>query len=423
MNSLESRVVTQIRLRRIGYALLVSLILGAVFLYATDRRGESSITRGDFPAFWSLAVIANSSEPSKLYDLSTQIRIQNEAWPSLEGTVLPAAYPPYLAFMLRPMALCGAETARLLWAVCSVVLYLAGVRNIARLYPRLVPNVSDSITVMSLFAPLVLGVLGGQFLAVMIFLFSIVLSDDMKRGPQSDARLGCAVGLLFLKPYYGCAFMMSLLVSRRWRAVGVALIVVSILCWMGYCVLGGRWWSDWYNFATWFSRINFEGNWHHMPNIHAGLLWLSRTLALPSLTLIGWAVIAGLIVILSHPFFLPLIQRAWREGYSQNLYILTVVIIVMGMSQANFYDLGLVAAGGMVLFRPDRTLDWSMLVGVWLTALMGAVYRAEIGPPYFFVAGFILSVYIGVRLGPSAVSGPVALSATGESLGRSDSAI
>lgn len=398
MNNLRRRFIAPDRLRRVGRALLFSLVLAAVCLYVTDRNGTSAIVRGDFPAFWSLAVIADSPEPSKLYDLATQTQIQNEAWPSLKGAVLPAAYPPYLAFMVRPLALCSADTARLIWALCSVALYLVGVRNIARLQPQLAPHVSDCLVTISLFAPVALGILGGQFLAVMIFLVSVVLSSDMKHGLRSDIALGCAVGFLFLKPYYGCAFMASLLVSRRWRAVGMAGVVMCSLWLMGELLLGARWLQDWYQFAVWFSRVNFDGNWYHMPNIHAGLRALGGMLGFPNVHMIGVIAIGAFLLLSSPAFLVPMIRKAWRERKSRDLYIVTVMMIVMGMSQANFYDLGLVVSVAALLFRPARAIDWAFVAMVWLVALLGAVYRVAAGPPYFFVSGLLLSVYIIMRL-------------------------
>jgi len=86
------------RLDRALIAASVGLVIALVVALFAEKSPSAAINRGDFPAFYTLARIASSSEPHRLYDLKLQTDVQNEVWPTFEGGVLPAAYPAYVAF-------------------------------------------------------------------------------------------------------------------------------------------------------------------------------------------------------------------------------------------------------------------------------------------------------------------------------------
>ena len=79
--------------------------LAAVFLLALrDSSTQSSVRKGDFPIFYSGAVIAKEGRSECLYDFQCNTLIQNAAWPSLRGNVHPFVYPAFVAVLLAPLA-------------------------------------------------------------------------------------------------------------------------------------------------------------------------------------------------------------------------------------------------------------------------------------------------------------------------------
>jgi hypothetical protein len=155
--------------RRALAALLISGAVAVVVMGALDTRQTTAVRRGDFPAFWSLAVIASGDQANRLYDTELQREIQNKAWPSLNGEVLPAAYPPYLAYVLQPVASLDPSTARWLWTVASVLLMYVGVIILVSLNRRITWKPWMVFVLLMMFSPILRGVIGGQFLPISTF--------------------------------------------------------------------------------------------------------------------------------------------------------------------------------------------------------------------------------------------------------------
>jgi hypothetical protein len=383
--------------RRALAALLVSFALTVLAMGMLDNRQTTAVMRGDFPAFWSLAVIASGDSPTRLYDTELQREIQNQAWPSLNGEVLPAAYPPYLAYILRPIAALDHTTARWAWTGLSVLLMYASVAILVSLNRRITWRPWMVFVPLMMFSPILRGVIGGQFLPVSLFILAACFSLIRRGGVVADLVLGITIGTWLCKPYYALCALLTPLVSRRWLAL-IAFAGVALLWWgVGAEVLGAEWLSKWSSYAAWFAGMNLETNAHQMPNLWAQVYRFYReVLGLKPEQIAGvntpWfsycvvycAVLALFYFILGSKALKALLLNP--RGYSDLIIAISLTATIVFIPQVNFYDLGVPACVALYLFRPDSKSDW-VFWGISVTLSQLAVH-----PPFGAPVHFILAV-------------------------------
>lgn len=384
-------------------ALATLLVLGAVgvgYLVVYDSEETSAVRRGDFPAFWSIAVISSGAEPHRLYDLELQRQVQNDTWPSLKGSVLPAAYPPQVALVLRPLAQVDHRIARLAWTVCSVVAVIAAYyllisRNRAILWaPWMV------FSLLCVFSPMLRGILGGQVLSLMLLLFALTVVLERGNSRWADLSLGLVLGVWLCKPHYALCALAVPVMQRRWLTVLSFSFVAAVSWWVARGVVGPDWFSAWAAFAQMFAAINIETNAHQMPNLWAQIYRLSGPSERSGAT--WWAVIpsvyglclGGVYALLGSRSVRVLVSTPHQNGDLLLLLILSLSVVLM--PQVNFYDLGLMACIVVVLFRPEHREDW-WFIGVCLLLSQGGV-SPPFGVPIHFLIALSALVYVSLRV-------------------------
>lgn len=379
------------------------LVLGtlmAVWLAVKDVAETTGVRRGDFPAFWTLAVIAAGDEPNRLYDIELQRKVQNSTWPALAGGVLPAAYPPYVAYVLQPMARLDHRVARQLWttlslmASCISVLLLVRVNSL-RLWP-----VWMVWALLFLFSPTLRGVVGGQLMSVVVLLVALCTTFIRRQSCIGDLLLGAALGALLCKPYYALAALVIPILQRRWLAV--ASFVVIALGWAGCAaaVLGRKWLVEWGAFAASFAKINLETNAHQMPNLWAQLYRLYG--GTKNFGISGWVLTVGAYVLLALGVYLLIGATAVRsllgnlQRHGDTLLYLIISLVIVSMPQVNFYDLGVVACAAVALFNSERLFDRFVVTGCILLS------QFAVAPPFGLPVHFIIALiglgYVCVRV-------------------------
>lgn len=386
---------------RRGLLLFITLwLLALIKLAVTDSNEVSSIRRGDFPAFWSMAVIAKSSEPKRLYDLELQRKIQNQAWPSLNNTLLPAAYPAHVAFVLKPLATLDHRVARWIWTAASISAALLGVTLLVRSNPHISWAPWMIFTLLCIFSPMSRGILGGQVLPFMVLLLAMVTRLTHRRTIWSDIVMGVALGVWLIKPYYGLCALVVPLIQRRWITL-VAFMLVAALSWqLAAAVAGEGWFTQWTVFTRSFAAINLETNAHQMPNLWAQLYrisggskgygvqwWLTVVSAYGALAL-------GVVMLLGRGTVGVLINQANR--YGDLLIYLILSLIVVAMPQVNFYDLGIIACAVVALFRPQGSADRLFVAACVLASQVSS--DPPLGLPVHFLLGICGLVYVCVRI-------------------------
>jgi len=397
--------------RRSLAAFLVLGAFGAWYLAQHDSEETSALRRGDFPAFWSMAVIASGPEPHRLYDLELQRQVQNEAWPSLKGAVLPAAYPPQVAFVLRPLAQVDHQTARLIWTGCNLVAVIVACVLLVRRNGTILWAPWMVFSLLCIFSPVLRGILGGQVLSFVMLLFALTAALERRNSWRADLFLGLVLGVWLCKPYYALCALAVPVMQRRWVVLLSFSVVAAVSWWAARRVMGPGWFSAWAAFAQTFAAINMETNAHQMPNLWAQVYRLSG--ASERLGVAWWALVmgaygtclGGVYALLGTRCVRVLLSTPRRNG--DLLLMLIFALLVVLMPQVNFYDLGLMACTVLVLFRPGHRTDW-WFVGMCLVLSQFGVSPLFGVPIHFIIAlSGLAHVCLRVRRCTSLLSGAV----------------
>ena len=335
-------------LRALGFCLLVMLALSTWHAYTSGGFSEdSALTRGDFPAFYALASIAAGPDPSALYSLAEQARVQGEAWPSMKGSVLPAAYPPYVALLLKPLAHLSPAAARAAWIVLSLALLVASGVLLAGASRFLEHHSVEVVILLSLFPPLFAGVIGCQTVIFSCFCYAVILAASRRSSPTADCIAGMACALWMFKPHFALAALATLCAQRRWRALSTFLPICGVCYLLGARVLGFSWPLLWSSFAREFSAIDLATNSYQMPGLvalaypymPASLLWPSE--------------VASLCLLVAATVFT---QHTVRHAAGAHLlgFLPLGALIALLAPAVNFYDLGVAVVPLLILFNPGR---------------------------------------------------------------------
>ncbi len=386
--------------RRVLAGLLVIGAAVVIVLAARDTAETTAARRGDFPAFWSMAVIASGENPQRLYDIELQRQIQNAAWPSLKGGLLPAAYPAQLAFVLQPLARFDHRVARWIWTGGALVTAFVAICLFSRGNSRIRWAPWMVFAVLCIFGPCLRGVVGGQVLPFMMCLFALVVMCGRRSSLWTDILLGALLGLWLVKPYYALCALVVPVVQRRWVTLGSFAIVALLSWWLGATVAGPHWLSDWITFSGQFAKLNVDTNAHQMPNLYAqvyrvlggagesGVLWWSVMVAAYA----GLA--AGVSALLGHTTIRALCAEPRRN--SDYLFLFVLSLVVVAVPQVNFYDLGIVVCAVLALFDPQRLMD-RFVVTVCLGISQISV-SPPLGLPLHFILGLAGLSYVCVRI-------------------------
>ena len=359
--------VNSARIDRLLMAAALGLIIAIIAALSIETAPSAAIARGDFPAFYTIATLANRGEGVRLYDLETQRQVQNELWPSLQGSVLPVAYPAFLAFCLEPLAELSPSNARLVWILGMVLSVLVAGTLIARSTPSLRGLTWQVIVTSFLFAPLFLGVLGGQIVGLSVLLYSACIFLVRMKEKAMEIPLGVMAGLWMYKPHFALAVVVVFLARRKWIAIGAWLVTCGLLWTLGASVAGVDWLSRWYGFAREFARIDLMSNAPQMTGIVPFLYVLQN--GMPERWASGgelWdqlTIISALVV----PSVLLLVSRRCGENGAYGTLLAVGPLLVLFAPAVNFYDLALAALPLALLFQPSQRLD--RLLAVALIAL------------------------------------------------------
>lgn len=347
------------RLERVLIAASLGLALAIVIGLLTEKSPSAAINRGDFPAFYTLARISSGDEPRRLYDLKLQTEVQNEAWPALNGSVLPAAYPAYVAFLVRPLAYLNPDTARLVWVTFTMVCAVVGVLALARRVPALAGMGWQLVVGAFLFAPFFMGVIGGQIVGVSVLCYALLVALSYRRGFGSDVSSGIVAGLWMVKPHYGLAAVAVLLFERRWKACVSWLVVTTILWTLGARVAGVNWVAEWLAFARHFSEVDLATNASQMSGVVPLVYSLTAMFGVgPSSSSFSWQILtAGAAFVVPLGLFIAVrCGRSRDTRVSIGLLVLGPLLILFA-PMVNFYDLSLGLVPLMALFRPRERGD------------------------------------------------------------------
>lgn len=341
--------------RMCAWAVLFAVLIAAAATLLLSTRDSSSLMQGDFPAFYSLAVIADSDTPALLYDLDRQIAVQNQFWPSLQGSVLPGAYPPYVAYLLRPLARLPWGWARTLWTLGSLFAFWMAVRIVNSFQGAEARRTPQIAALLLLFPPCFLGVLGGQLFAFSLLLYAAIVAIESRRSVWAEFAIGVLIGVWLFKPHYAAMTLGVFLAQRRWGVLPGFLLMAGVFHLLGCLALGSNWILEWGHFTRGFAEMNLQSNASQMPNLLGGVralveLFTQARWARQSamvVGLIGCSSVLGMVLVIA--------LRRGSQGVQCGAPKVSAALLLLGPAlalgspQANFYDLGLAGVPLMAL--------------------------------------------------------------------------
>lgn len=173
-----------------------------------------SLDRGDFPAFYTGAVLAKQGRFADLHDESEQVRVQASVTTGPRDPVF-FVRPHIYAALLAPLALLPMRPAFHVWAcIQGSILLLIAIWARRRFGP-------DALILLAVFPSAILAIGFGQ--DAVVFLGLAVVSYVLyERGQFLGA--GFVLGCGLIKPHLLLLFPLTLIVQKRWRMLaGFAL--------------------------------------------------------------------------------------------------------------------------------------------------------------------------------------------------------
>ncbi|MGA3067054.1 MAG: glycosyltransferase family 87 protein [Tepidisphaeraceae bacterium] len=217
--------------RRVGrYAKLIALVaVGALLLsYAVAKSGRTPLgttLAADYPQFYVAGKILSDPGRDRLYDLQLQSRMQVKLFPG-ENQALPYAYPPLVAYVVRPLSYLPYEKAAAIWTICAALFYGVGLFGMWRACPGMGRAEKWlGVWICLAFEPFTFECLhGGQISTFAFACVCIAIWMDKENRPVLS---GIAMGLLAYKPTLLAILLPAMALGRRWKMLGGCIATIG----------------------------------------------------------------------------------------------------------------------------------------------------------------------------------------------------
>lgn len=338
----------------------------AFVIYPLTEPGRDVISSSDWPAFATGAKVA-LSDPSHLYDLDVQKRVQLEVTGGqslvtlgIHG-ILPFLAPAWVALLAVPFEVAGIELGGRLWVLFGLACLAFGLGLATR------PRPPDSILPAFATVPTALMLLNAQLDGTVAL--GIGAAFALWTRPYIA---GLALGLTLMKPHLMLPLGFALLATRRWRVLAGWATAGAVL-WASYAVLDPRWVLDWLAPAA--GTVQPGGREIDLPHL--------ATLLPSGLQTIGVAVLTvGAIAAV------VLLARRRRDDL-RSAAAIVVSGGVLAAPHALAADLVLVAMA-LAIWGRARWYDWLILS-------VGAAIAALIPPPMPVLVGIVVIGWVCLR--------------------------
>ena len=348
--------------------------------------------QADYTAFYTGWTIVADGHGPDLYDIGTQTATQQAilGGRSFEAGLNPFNNPPHLVVPFVPLAALPLRTSYLVWGAIQIGL-LAWL--VWRLWSAVAAEWTReervALVAVSLAAsPLIITFLQGAF---SLLACVAVVEAYLALRRSHDGRAGAWLVLATIKPQAVAGLGVMLLVGRRWRAIGVGLLVAALLAVLATVVLGPAIWGDYLRFLSRYVSTFDE------LSVRPSVMWnLRGTLTL----LIGpdhAAEQAGLINGLAFAgqiLGLVAVAWLWRGRWSPTTpdfdlrFALTIVIGLLTSAHLNPHDDLLLVPAAAIAYRalrerPEGGRDGLLLAVATFVVLIanGISANAVEGPP------------------------------------------
>lgn len=315
------------KLRLVARVFVAFLLLGQVEALAVGLpralQGD-----GDFPAFYSAALMVRARDGTRLYDVSTQDRFEKRVFPDREVAPQYFYHPPFEALALLPLSFLSYRAAFWVWTLAGLAVFFLAAVLLSPHLGRLRAGTGVPVPLLFLaFFPAAVTVLLGQD-SFFLFVLIVLAFHEFQR--HRDVQCGIFLGLACFK-FQHIAPLVLLLALLRWRpklVAGFAATAGSLLgvSW-ALCGLSGL--------VQYWHLL-----WHHLPE-HGWTMPNLRGLV----NVIGWrpeAIVAGSVVIvlwcgLRKPGtrmaeFAVAVVAAELVSYHLHLYDTTVLLLPLTLT-------------------------------------------------------------------------------------------
>lgn len=349
-------------------------LLGYIANFIRHPDSPSSPRKGDFPAYYSAALLVGSGQASRLYDFDLQREIQNHYWPTLEGSIHPFVYPPFVAAELGPLANVSPDLAVLFFTGFMCTCLCLAVRTFLPYQPLFEGNYVVALGASVLFAPIMAGVFGGQNTGLSLLCYGmIVLSLHDKSNVTLRNRIVAAValGAWSFKPHFAAIAAVVLLIIGEWKVVVGAATVSATIFGLSLIVVPIETWAQWIAVLPEFAELELSHNFHQMVSINGITHAIVSSLLGNSGHSIALAAALGcwLLALASFAYVL------WQQRANRDALFLIGPAIVLLSPHTMYYDLGLAFAPVVRFVRISSDVGATLIAGVYLLALYGASSR------------------------------------------------
>ncbi len=384
-------------LAAVGIGILLAIITASF----TEESPESAIQRGDFPAFYTMAVVAKEGLGNRLYELPLQQEVQARYWHSLQTSMLPVAYPPYLAALLLPLAFFQPPTARAIWILCNTLATLYAVIILSWRIPALRAYRWQMGVVGLSFFPLLAGIIGGQAVGLSLLLLASIVALSKSALRTEQLLLGIVAGLWMFKPHYALAVAWLFLLQRRWVAFGAWAVTCLALWLLGVSISGTNWLAHWLYFARQFSLIDIATNSDQMTGV-VPFLYSLQTRSLqgiapnPDSMLLVSIAVAAII-----PLALYLINSTTKRARIADKslpFLMVAPVLLLCAPAANFYDLSLLLVPLAATLSPAIKRDLQLLAALIMLGGIGVLLREHGVYGNSLALTVIIGAFVSTRL-------------------------
>jgi len=242
---LRVRSAHQVKVHAIILAAIMWVFAIAVGTIGKSDRGFAGPLKGaDFIQCYTLGHLAHSHQIAAMSDMRALHEAQTALVPASAIDLYPAVYPPQIAALCAPVYGWSYQSALLVWTLLSIAAYAFIVWSAWKPVSSVLSDRTLIIATAAAFPPFWYVVLYGQITVLVLAAFWAGWIA-LERGHRLLA--GVAFALLAIKPQFGIALAVIVLVGREWRMLAGAVLSVVAQ------VAATSWMLGWEAFRGWAS--------------------------------------------------------------------------------------------------------------------------------------------------------------------------
>jgi hypothetical protein len=368
-------------IRLAGFALiLLNCGVAIVFIYVWLSASQKDYFKhADFTTFYAAGAIARDGLGAQMYDLRVQTEYQAKLFNQNvdQTSILPFNNPPFTAYPFILFSLLPLDTAFIVWTVLQLgmllwLLYL--LYQVSKGWKRM--ERALMISGVLAFTPLIIDFMLGTFSLLLLFsLFQFYINLKKERIVSSAAWLV----LMFIKPQIVLLPGILLFGARRWKTIGVAVILGACLFVVTTLSFGWRIWLDFArNINSASANFNSFGI---VPAIEYNLKgFLTMILGDDRASLINLVSLAALLI--SFVLVLWIWRGPWQvngKNFELKFSLVTMLSLVLSL-HLNPYDSLLLILPAILFYNYLRKSDASgTALGIFMVCC-----------PYIFLIDFFI---------------------------------